>query len=80
LGYREAGLRLRAASPLLPTTTHREKIPEVDLPLQKRLCLTAPTPRFKVGESSTAATAWHVEPALSRDDLYSFIDMVDATP
>ncbi|GKD10297.1 hypothetical protein Tco_1189982, partial [Tanacetum coccineum] len=26
------------------------------------------------------AAARHVEPALSRDDLYRFVDMVDATP
>ncbi|GKG61745.1 hypothetical protein Tco_0621454, partial [Tanacetum coccineum] len=48
--------------------------------LQKRLCLTTPTPRFKVGEISTADAARHVEPALSRDDLYRFVDMVDITP
>ncbi|GKE10555.1 hypothetical protein Tco_1414106 [Tanacetum coccineum] len=76
LGFREAGIRLRAASPLpsptsppthhplplpppsspfLPPVYHREDIPEADIPPWKRLCLTAPTPRFEVGESSAAA-------------------------
>ncbi|GJW79643.1 hypothetical protein Tco_0404506 [Tanacetum coccineum] len=52
LGYRAAGIQLRAASPplLLPSTDRRDDIPEADLPPRKRLCLTAPTPRFKLGE------------------------------
>ncbi|GKE14191.1 hypothetical protein Tco_1421768, partial [Tanacetum coccineum] len=58
LGYREAEIRLRVSSPLplsAPSTSRRADIPEADIPPRKRLCLTAPTPRFKVGESSTAA-------------------------
>ncbi|GKF02209.1 hypothetical protein Tco_0029132, partial [Tanacetum coccineum] len=66
LGFRAVGIRLRAASPLpsptsppthhplplpAPSTSRRADFPEVDIPPQKRLCLTAPTPRFKVGES-----------------------------
>nr|GEX44622.1 hypothetical protein [Tanacetum cinerariifolium] len=39
-----------------PSTSRRADIPEADMSHQKRLLLTAPTPRFKVGESS-AATA-----------------------
>ncbi|GJZ55091.1 hypothetical protein Tco_0610284 [Tanacetum coccineum] len=34
---------------------HREDIPKVELPPRKRLCPTAPTSRYEVGESSTAA-------------------------
>ncbi|GJT72302.1 hypothetical protein Tco_1031588 [Tanacetum coccineum] len=62
LGYRGIGVRLRAASPpthhpseipspplLLPSTSHRDDIPEADFPPCKRLCLTASTPRFEVG-------------------------------
>ncbi|GKF71993.1 hypothetical protein Tco_0208107, partial [Tanacetum coccineum] len=33
----------------------REDIPKAELPHRKRLCLTAPTLRYEVGESSTAA-------------------------
>ncbi|GJY73938.1 hypothetical protein Tco_0478369, partial [Tanacetum coccineum] len=38
-----------------PPVDRREDIPEAELPPRKRLCLTAPTSRYKVGESSTAA-------------------------
>ncbi|GKF33597.1 hypothetical protein Tco_0106797, partial [Tanacetum coccineum] len=66
-GYRAAMIRSSAASPLalpapslpllLPATDRREDVPEADVPPQKRLCLTAPAPRFEVGESSAAAAA-----------------------
>ncbi|GJR02056.1 putative reverse transcriptase domain-containing protein [Tanacetum coccineum] len=38
-----------------PLVNHREDIPEAELPPCKRLCLTAPTSRYEVGKSSTAA-------------------------
>ncbi|GKE85413.1 hypothetical protein Tco_1559155 [Tanacetum coccineum] len=38
-----------------PPVDHREDIPEAELPPRKRLCPTAPTSRYEVGESSTAA-------------------------
>ncbi|GJW01073.1 hypothetical protein Tco_1556324 [Tanacetum coccineum] len=60
-------IRSRAASPLplpapsppllLPSTTHKDDLTEVDMPLQKRACFTAPTGRFEVRESSSAAAA-----------------------
>ncbi|GJW45770.1 hypothetical protein Tco_0077416 [Tanacetum coccineum] len=40
---------------LLPATNHKEDVPVANVPPRKKLCLTAPTPRFEVGESSTAA-------------------------
>nr|GEX64944.1 hypothetical protein [Tanacetum cinerariifolium] len=43
LGYKATGIYRRA------------DIPEADIPPQKRLLLTAPTPRFEVGESFAAA-------------------------
>ncbi|GJY98468.1 hypothetical protein Tco_0515378 [Tanacetum coccineum] len=49
------------SSPLLvslfipPPVDRREDIPEAKLPPRKRLCLTAPTSRYEVGESSTTA-------------------------
>ncbi|GJW76313.1 hypothetical protein Tco_0137995 [Tanacetum coccineum] len=48
LGYRAARIRLRAASPplLLPLTSRRANILEANIPRQKRLLLTAPTPSF----------------------------------
>ncbi|GJT94594.1 hypothetical protein Tco_1090112 [Tanacetum coccineum] len=38
-----------------PPVDRREDIPEAELPPHKRLCLTAPTSRYEVGESLTAA-------------------------
>ncbi|GJS33501.1 hypothetical protein Tco_0531883 [Tanacetum coccineum] len=49
--------------PLLPiplpasSTSRRADILEADMPSQKRLLLTAPTPRVKVGKSSAATAA-----------------------
>nr|GEX79086.1 putative reverse transcriptase domain-containing protein [Tanacetum cinerariifolium] len=65
LGYRTARLRWRA---------EREEIPEVDMPLRKRLC-TAHTGTYELGESSAAAAARLREPV--RDDLYRFVDDVE---
>ncbi|GKA75383.1 hypothetical protein Tco_0781761 [Tanacetum coccineum] len=84
LGYKAAGIRLRAASPpthhpseipspplMLPSTDHKDDIPEADFLPRKRLCLTAPTDRYEVGESSAAAAAR--QPGLD-------VATVDATP
>nr|GEV98211.1 hypothetical protein [Tanacetum cinerariifolium] len=38
-----------------PPVNHREDIPKVKLPPRERLCLTALTSRYEVGESSTTA-------------------------
>ncbi|GKD70548.1 hypothetical protein Tco_1324638, partial [Tanacetum coccineum] len=38
-----------------PLVDRREDTPEAELPPRKRLCLTAFTSRYEVGESSTAA-------------------------
>ncbi|GJY14755.1 hypothetical protein Tco_0385177 [Tanacetum coccineum] len=45
-----------------------------------RLCHTALTPRYEVGESSAAGAARQDGPAVARADLYGFVDMVDAAP
>nr|GEW62645.1 putative reverse transcriptase domain-containing protein [Tanacetum cinerariifolium] len=82
LGYRAVGIRLKVASPpthhpseipslplLLPSTTYRDDLPEADMPLQKRARFTAPTGRFKVGESSSAAATRQARHTLAhRDD------------
>ncbi|GJX28861.1 hypothetical protein Tco_0236940 [Tanacetum coccineum] len=90
LGYRAAMIRSSAAPPLplpapsppllLPATDRREDVPEADVPPQKRLCLTAPAPRFEMRESSAAAAAR--QPRLDGTHVtnYGFIDNVDATP
>ncbi|GJR60419.1 hypothetical protein Tco_1502581 [Tanacetum coccineum] len=38
----------------IPPVDRKEDIPEAELPPRKRLCLTTPTLRYEVGESSTA--------------------------
>ncbi|GJV01319.1 hypothetical protein Tco_1334888 [Tanacetum coccineum] len=38
-----------------PPVDRKEDIPEAELPPRKMLCPTAPTSRYEVGESSTAA-------------------------
>nr|GEV21201.1 hypothetical protein [Tanacetum cinerariifolium] len=70
--YEEAPLGYRAA--ILRGRAEREEIPEVDLPLRKRLCI-AHTGTYELGESSTAAAARLREPV--RDDLYMFVDTVE---
>nr|GFA82703.1 hypothetical protein [Tanacetum cinerariifolium] len=45
-----------------------ESIPEADMPLRKRARLTTPTGGYEVGESSVAATARQIRPALTVDD------------
>nr|GEW26118.1 hypothetical protein [Tanacetum cinerariifolium] len=61
-------------SPLACRTTDRmEDIPEVELPPHKRLCLTAPTSRYEVGESLTAS-----RPTRGHREVYRFIGTLDA--
>nr|GFA49159.1 hypothetical protein [Tanacetum cinerariifolium] len=42
---------------LLPSISHMTDIPEADVPHQMRACLTTPSSRFEVGESSAAGAA-----------------------
>ncbi|GJU30261.1 putative reverse transcriptase domain-containing protein [Tanacetum coccineum] len=77
LGFRATGIRQRDT---LLSPIHETEIPEICLPLRKRPCLTAPTPRYEVRESSAAGVARQDGPAVARADLYGFIDMVDAAP
>ncbi|GKC61056.1 hypothetical protein Tco_1088654, partial [Tanacetum coccineum] len=57
-----------------PPVNRREDIPEGELPPRKRLCLTALTLRFEVGESSTAAA----RPIGGHRADYGFIGTLDA--
>ncbi|GJW96858.1 hypothetical protein Tco_0178666 [Tanacetum coccineum] len=62
-----------------PSTSHKADIPEAELPPQKRLLLTALTPRFEIGESSTAdAAARQPRSTVARRVDYSFVDTLDA--
>ncbi|GJY81200.1 hypothetical protein Tco_0493951 [Tanacetum coccineum] len=55
LGYRAAGIRMRATSPplLLPSTSNRTDIPEAEMPPQKRACLTTCSRTQDWGEFSS---------------------------
>ncbi|GKA72634.1 hypothetical protein Tco_0778850, partial [Tanacetum coccineum] len=57
-----------------PLVDRREDTPEAELPPCKRLCLTALTSRYKVGESLTAAP----RPAGGHGIDYGFISTLDA--
>nr|GEW72337.1 retrotransposon protein, putative, Ty3-gypsy subclass [Tanacetum cinerariifolium] len=63
LGYRAAGIKMRA---LLPSTSHRTDIPEVEMPPWKKACFTTPTPRLEVKESSAVGDARQPGPTLDR--------------
>ncbi|GJU79565.1 reverse transcriptase domain-containing protein [Tanacetum coccineum] len=63
----------------LPSTAHRTDILEAEMPPRKRVCFTAPTHRFEVGESSTAAAARQTGHTLARRVDYRFIDTLDAS-
>nr|GEY88663.1 hypothetical protein [Tanacetum cinerariifolium] len=92
LGYKAARIWLRAALRythhpskipypplLLPSTTHRDDLPEVGIPIQKRAHFTAPTGRFEVGESSSAAAATQAGHTLAHTVDNGFIDTIDAS-
>ncbi|GKE18162.1 hypothetical protein Tco_1425739 [Tanacetum coccineum] len=57
-----------------PPVDHKEEIPKAELPPHKRLCLTTPTLRYKMGESLTAAP----RPTGGHRADYGFIDTMDA--
>nr|GEV43383.1 hypothetical protein [Tanacetum cinerariifolium] len=60
------------------STSRRADILKADMPPQKRLILTAPTPRFEVGESSIDVAARQPGYTMARRIDYSFMDTVDA--
>nr|GFA01615.1 hypothetical protein [Tanacetum cinerariifolium] len=64
---------------LLPATDRREDVPEANVPPRKRLCLTDPTPRFEVRESSSAAAARQLRLDVTHATDYGFVNNVDAT-
>ncbi|GJX57764.1 hypothetical protein Tco_0287661 [Tanacetum coccineum] len=62
------------ASLFIPPVDRREDTSEAELPSHKRLCLTALTSRYKVGESSTAAS----RPTGGHGADYGFIGTINA--
>nr|GEZ17832.1 hypothetical protein [Tanacetum cinerariifolium] len=74
-------------SPPPNSPTHIE-IPESCLPLRKRLRFASPTPSQEVRESLAVGAARKDEPAVARDDpysfvreeIYGFVDRVDVAP
>nr|GEV50085.1 reverse transcriptase domain-containing protein [Tanacetum cinerariifolium] len=61
LGYRVAGIRMRA---LLPSS-RRTDILEANMPPRKKACLTTPALGFEIGESSAAGAARQLGPTES---------------
>ncbi|GJV06070.1 hypothetical protein Tco_1343726 [Tanacetum coccineum] len=71
LGYRAAGIRMRAAaaSPplLLPSTSYRTDVPEAEMPPRKRACFTTPAHGFEIGESSATGAVRRPGPTSKAD-------------
>ncbi|GJY00879.1 hypothetical protein Tco_0359031 [Tanacetum coccineum] len=65
---------LPASPSIPPLVDHGEDTPDAELPPRKRLCLTTPTSRNEVGESSTAAP----RPNGGHRADYGFIGTMDA--
>ncbi|GJW85539.1 hypothetical protein Tco_0158684 [Tanacetum coccineum] len=85
LGYRAAEMRMRAAaaSPpsLLPPTSPRTDFPEAEMPPRKRACLTTPTPRYEIGESSAAGAARQPRPTPEVDTWDEIVEaMMEIAP
>ncbi|GJS99726.1 hypothetical protein Tco_0820896 [Tanacetum coccineum] len=85
LGYRAAGIRMRAAvaSPpsLLPPTSPRTDIPEAEMPPRKRACLTTPAPGYEIGESSAAGAARQPRPTPEVDTWDEIVEaMMEIAP
>ncbi|GJX51846.1 putative reverse transcriptase domain-containing protein [Tanacetum coccineum] len=62
-----------------PSTSRRADIPEAEFPPRKSLLLTASTPRFEIGESSTTAAATQPRSTVARRVDYGFVDTLDAS-
>ncbi|GJU53881.1 hypothetical protein Tco_1227595 [Tanacetum coccineum] len=85
LGYRVAGIRMRAADaspPLsLPPTSPRTDIPEAEMPPRKRACLTTPAPGYEIGESSAAGAARQPGPTPAVDTWDEIVEaMMEIAP
>ncbi|GJV63819.1 putative reverse transcriptase domain-containing protein [Tanacetum coccineum] len=63
--------------PPAPSTSRRAEIPEADTPPRKRILLTTPRHRSKVGESSAAAVARQPGPTMAHGVDCSFVDTIE---
>ncbi|GKG51341.1 hypothetical protein Tco_0541725, partial [Tanacetum coccineum] len=70
--YVEGSLRSRAARirqrDELPSLVHETEMPEIYLPLRKRLRRTTPGPGYEVGESSAAGATRQFGPTIASAD------------
>ncbi|GJS15196.1 hypothetical protein Tco_0409668 [Tanacetum coccineum] len=85
LGYRAAGIRIRAAAaspPLpLPSTSPRTVVPEAEMPPRKRACLTTPASGYEIGESSAAGAARQPGPTPEVDTWDEIVEaMMEIAP
>ncbi|GJY48081.1 hypothetical protein Tco_0438037 [Tanacetum coccineum] len=85
LGYRAAGIRMRAAaaSPplLLQFTSHRTDVSEAEMPPRKRACVTTPAPGCEIGESSAAGAARRPGPTPEADTWDEIVEaMMEIAP
>ncbi|GJY71458.1 hypothetical protein Tco_0475161 [Tanacetum coccineum] len=62
-----------------PSTSRIADILEAELPPQKRLLITPPTPRFEIGESSITTAARQPRSTMAHRIYYSFVDTLDAS-
>ncbi|GJX93472.1 hypothetical protein Tco_0348058 [Tanacetum coccineum] len=85
LGYRAAGIRMRAAAASPPfslsSTSHRTDVPEAEMPPRKRACFTTPTPGCEIGESSAAGAARQPGPTPEADTWDEIVEaMMEIAP
>ncbi|GJS92508.1 hypothetical protein Tco_0799476 [Tanacetum coccineum] len=85
LGYRAAGILMRAAAaspPLsLPPTSPKTDVLEAEMPPQKRACLTTPALRYEIGESSAAGAARQPGPTPEVDTWDEIVEaMMEIAP
>ncbi|GJV99881.1 hypothetical protein Tco_1555133 [Tanacetum coccineum] len=85
LGYRAAGIGMRAAaaSPplLLPSTSHRTDVPEAEMLPRKRACFATPAPGCEIGESSAAGAARRPGPTPEADTWDEIVEaMMEIAP
>ncbi|GJX31444.1 hypothetical protein Tco_0241299 [Tanacetum coccineum] len=85
LGYRAAGIRMRAAAVLppllLPSTSHRAGISEAEMPPRKRACFATPAPGLEIGESSAAGAARQPGPTPEADTWDEIVEaMLEVAP
>ncbi|GKD68942.1 hypothetical protein Tco_1323032, partial [Tanacetum coccineum] len=85
LGYRAAGIRIRAATILpplfLPSTSYRTYIPEAEMPPQKRACFATPALGLEIEDSLAAGAARQPGPTSVADTWDKIVEaMLEVAP